>query len=676
MDVKAVVPTLRPFLAPILNSKLRQMRNKIKGPGAPHVAFPGMCRDTSQALATTPVRPVPPKHQKPDSPKKSTVVDTNTKAVVRAIPFASTLHLHNLMRFMDKNTGLHHVQIILRIVTDHEIMFNVTADGKQLVYLIKPKTVSAKHFIDPTQVSFDYSPNQAIIQYFHNDPGTEEFSYTINLPEPVDSNCISSRSVMRTVERLDTSGHLVQFQQPVAKVLVYMVSASTSAAQRESSTSSTTAATASHEPIARYWKSSNARFTSDGIAYLKRQRDEQGITAKAEHATQRRMIADLFECSEASVKVLAKNWFNNAKPAGQRKKSPGESPVVLQETHQSLEVMRQTSAPSVEAQRSTLDVSDLRAATRKKTENGYQIFKREEADVFRTVALPEHAMNLKGRSRNQMVLGQASKVISSKWKNLSQEERAVYEAKASQANAEPLELVRHFDSETKAEASSKLLSQIGKSLELLEAMGWSYMIAGINAETNLTFKEFKGTPAKLANAEYVRVGMELQAQLTAGQIIARAYPDVAKLVEKNKTVQQDEMEHLALLSLNGCLAEKGLKPFHIFPWIQVQSKRVFNRSFYFVNWPANIPLKRSLTITECETIIRMFTRQVIHGSLGVEQAEVAEISSDYHLTICSFQTVTVMFVAALSDPSSDIENQQAINSNIDLGGEDLFNFPN
>ncbi|TPX54217.1 hypothetical protein CcCBS67573_g09604, partial [Chytriomyces confervae] len=218
MDVKAVVPTLRPFLAPILNSKLRQMRNKIKGPGAPHVAFPGMCRDTSQALATTPVRPVPPKHQKPDSPKKSTVVDTNTKAVVRAIPFASTLHLHNLMRFMDKNTGLHQVQIILRIVTDHEIMFNVTADGKQLVYLIKPKTVSAKHFIDPTQVSFDYSPNQAIIQYFHNDPGTEEFSYTINLPEPVDSNCISSRSVMQTVERLDTSGHLVQFQQPVAKV--------------------------------------------------------------------------------------------------------------------------------------------------------------------------------------------------------------------------------------------------------------------------------------------------------------------------------------------------------------------------------------------------------------------------------------------------------------------------
>ncbi|KAI8842600.1 hypothetical protein BJ741DRAFT_645709 [Chytriomyces cf. hyalinus JEL632] len=99
------------------------------------------------------------------------------------------------------------------------------------------------------------------------------------------------------------------------------------------------------------------------------------------------MIADLFECSEASVKVLpnvvdsfitgcifGQNCFNNAKPASQRKKSPGESPVVLQETHQSLDVMRQTSAPSVEAHRSTLDVSDLRTATRKKTENGHQIF--------------------------------------------------------------------------------------------------------------------------------------------------------------------------------------------------------------------------------------------------------------------------------------------------------------
>ncbi|KAJ3222508.1 hypothetical protein HDU81_009862 [Chytriomyces hyalinus] len=254
-----------------------------------------------------------------------------------------------------------------------------------------------------------------------------------------------------------------------------------------------------------------------------------------------------------------------------------------------------------------------------------------------------------------MIMGQASKAIAAKWRNLSLEERAVFETKASQANAEPLQLVRQFDSEKRAEACSKLLSQIGKSLELLEAMGWSYMFAGINADTNATFKEIKGTPAKLANAEYVSSGMDLLVQLTAGQVIAKKYPSVAKSVEMNKSVQQGHMEHLALISLNGCLAEQGLKPYNVFPWIQVQSKHVFNRSFHFVNWPANIPLKRSLTIEECEIVIRMFERQDIRGSLGVDQAEGTETPK----TPSSF--------------SADIESRPEVASEAELGGEDFLN---
>ncbi|KAJ3233775.1 hypothetical protein HDU78_006240, partial [Chytriomyces hyalinus] len=254
--VKKAVPGLRAFISSMLNSKIKTIRKLINDPGSdprqdsqpmdlssfkskqlvadddddnsdnetvlppPHLAFPGMCRDTSQA------RPVSNKRHKAESPKKPTVVDATmySKAVARATPFASTLRLHNLMRFMDEVSGLHHVQIILRIVTDHQIQYNVTVDGKQLVYTLKPKTVAARDFVDPDHMTFDHPPNQAIVQYFHNDPGTEEFTYTINLPDAVDSNCVSKRDVLQTVETLDTSGYVVRIQQRVAKVLVYMVS--------------------------------------------------------------------------------------------------------------------------------------------------------------------------------------------------------------------------------------------------------------------------------------------------------------------------------------------------------------------------------------------------------------------------------------------------------------------
>ncbi|KAJ3228691.1 hypothetical protein HDU78_009608, partial [Chytriomyces hyalinus] len=154
MDVKAAVPSLQPFEAPILNTKIQSMRVKLSKSKTfdpcqdsqpmdlssfkskqlvadndnnsddetvlppPHVAFPGMCCDMSQAC------PVSNKRHKPESPKKATVADANvyTKAVVQATPFVSTLHLHDLMRFKDEDMGLHHVQIILRIVTDHHIL--------------------------------------------------------------------------------------------------------------------------------------------------------------------------------------------------------------------------------------------------------------------------------------------------------------------------------------------------------------------------------------------------------------------------------------------------------------------------------------------------------------------------------------------------------------------------
>ncbi|KAJ3245949.1 hypothetical protein HDU77_009174 [Chytriomyces hyalinus] len=404
---------------------------------------------------------------------------------------------------------------------------------------------------------------------------------------------------------------------------------------------SDTAANATAITATSYW--GNSRFTADGVAYLKRQRDE-GVTARAEHAAQRKRISEVFNCSETSVK----NWFNNnSKPAGsQRSANESTQPAAISEMHSQSELFHATLENSEHPQPhsvtplSELNVADARAALRKQTETAFQIFKREEADVFRTVTLPEHDSTLKGRARRKAMLRLASKAISEKWRNLGDEQRAVFETKASAANAEPLELLRNLDSDQKDKLCGKSLVQMGKILGVLEALGWSFMFAAINEETHATFKEVKA--AKLADLKYLNAKLGLETQLTASLMLSKSHPAVAKSVTTNKSVQQSRMEQLALYSLNECLAKTGLQKFSTFPWSQVQSKQLLNRSFHFIDWPANIPLKRNLTIENCEIIIRMFERRMIRGSIGLHQHESGGSGEDIEF----------------SDPSFDIENVQ------------------
>ncbi|KAJ3379956.1 hypothetical protein HDU80_002269 [Chytriomyces hyalinus] len=173
--------------------------------GAP--GMPDACRMSGLAAGSI-------KRVKVKSPSKSELVDSMvyTKPVVKASPTQSTLRLHELMCFKDEKTGLHHVQIFLKMLTDLDMLYHVSADGKTV------------DFIDPEHSSISHPPTTAIVQYYHNDPGTEEFMYTITLPEAVDSNCISKRFVYRAIDTTDLSGQHVTIMQAVARVLVYMVS--------------------------------------------------------------------------------------------------------------------------------------------------------------------------------------------------------------------------------------------------------------------------------------------------------------------------------------------------------------------------------------------------------------------------------------------------------------------
>ncbi|KAJ3244708.1 hypothetical protein HDU78_010616 [Chytriomyces hyalinus] len=213
--------------------------------------------------------------------------------------------------------------------------------------------------------------------------------------------------------------------------------------------------------------------------------------------------------------------------------------------------------------------------------------------------------------------------------NLSDEQRAASATRANKANADSSQHVGDMDDEEKLNMSKKSLEQIDKIIEVLEALGWSCIFVGINKETNATFKQIKGTPAMLANAQYTKAQMGLEDQFRVSHMVTKSFPSIAKSLGKNKSVQQSHMEHLALVLLNACVAEAGLNLFSTFLWTQVQSKQLFNQTFHFKNWPLKILLKRRMTIEECDVVIRMFERREIQGSIGVEQAEGTEVAGDH-----------------------------------------------
>ncbi|KAI8835632.1 hypothetical protein BJ741DRAFT_649541 [Chytriomyces cf. hyalinus JEL632] len=118
-----------------------------------------------------------------------------------------------------------------------------------------------------------------------------------------------------------------------------------------------------------------------------------------------------------------------------------------------------------------------------------------------------------------MMLAEASIIISAKWRNLTIEQRAVYEARAKEANANPLQLVNDLDIEKKIELSNNALSQLKKCFGVLDALGYSFMFAAINEDTNATFKQITGTPAKIADDQYKKSGDGIgfaNASLSAG----------------------------------------------------------------------------------------------------------------------------------------------------------------
>ncbi|KAI9348532.1 hypothetical protein BDR26DRAFT_853419 [Obelidium mucronatum] len=140
------------------------------------------------------------------------------KAGVKAAKnFHSNLRLHELWK----------VIVFLRLIHDTTFVISVSPDGRKLLYNITVQHSESSFYVDPRDKGAQLASTQAIIGYFGNDPGAEEFVYEVNLPEAVDSNELESRFIHTLVK---TQGLMVK--ENVAVAQTYLVSGQKSEQRR------------------------------------------------------------------------------------------------------------------------------------------------------------------------------------------------------------------------------------------------------------------------------------------------------------------------------------------------------------------------------------------------------------------------------------------------------------
>ncbi|KAI9317804.1 hypothetical protein BDR26DRAFT_885630 [Obelidium mucronatum] len=138
-----------------------------------------------------------------------------SKAGVKAAKnFHSNLRLHEVVRFYDAGSKLWKVIV--------KLLYNITVQNSE-----------SSFYVDPRDKGAQLASTQAIIGYFGNDPGAEEFVYEVNLPEAVDSNELESRFIHTLVKTRDVrNGHEVMVKENVAVAQTYLVSGQKSEQRR------------------------------------------------------------------------------------------------------------------------------------------------------------------------------------------------------------------------------------------------------------------------------------------------------------------------------------------------------------------------------------------------------------------------------------------------------------
>ncbi|KAI8833007.1 hypothetical protein BJ741DRAFT_579918 [Chytriomyces cf. hyalinus JEL632] len=206
-----------------------ERENALSGPDYPPI---GSVHPSGPRITPKPFKPSTSqphsaaKRAKLVSPSESSLSPASnyTKDGVRASQVDSNLQLHEIMRFEDRQSGQHYIQVYIRLFTDMNCSCKIISDGCQLLYMIRPKYVDAGAYVDPEHPEITYQPTAAFVNYFHTDTGAEQFRYLINLPDAVDYNPVKSRFVYRLISVDDVNGKEVEIEQKVGRVLVYAIS--------------------------------------------------------------------------------------------------------------------------------------------------------------------------------------------------------------------------------------------------------------------------------------------------------------------------------------------------------------------------------------------------------------------------------------------------------------------
>ncbi|KAI9310394.1 hypothetical protein BDR26DRAFT_1017540 [Obelidium mucronatum] len=139
-------------------------------------------------------------------------------------PLSNEVRLHDMWCYYDPKIMLRFLDVMLCILPDMAWETVVTADGKSIVYNLKPVTTDPIGFVDPDNLTIKNPATAAIVKYFSGGLALEPYKYAIELPEAIDSNVRNERFVRRQVKTVDREGRSVIIQQKVAVILTFVIS--------------------------------------------------------------------------------------------------------------------------------------------------------------------------------------------------------------------------------------------------------------------------------------------------------------------------------------------------------------------------------------------------------------------------------------------------------------------
>ncbi|KAJ3061834.1 hypothetical protein HDU98_002269, partial [Podochytrium sp. JEL0797] len=192
-----------PRKVPTASSATGNKRAKTSGAGTPSSSSAAGASAMAAAAFKTPSKPASIAKPAATSPSTPLAVANHMylRALARNVKSSESLVLHDFWRFQIPGIGgdKYHLAILLRLVKGYQYRTEVA--GRLFTYVMYPEDLNPTAVVNPNAKISD-AETQSIVQYFGNPNANEKYSYTIELPEAIDSGELYRREIFKTRETM------------------------------------------------------------------------------------------------------------------------------------------------------------------------------------------------------------------------------------------------------------------------------------------------------------------------------------------------------------------------------------------------------------------------------------------------------------------------------------------